>query len=603
MNFYSPWGFLALIGVPIIIVLYLLKQRHEDFKVSSLYLWEEVIKDLEANAPWQKLKKNLLMILQILAVILFAFSLSRPFLSNFDSQTQNVIVVIDTSMSMQAQEGSRSRFDDAKSNAREYVTSLRPDTRVTLISMGKNTIIEENLSSNKNNVINSLNAIEVTNSALNINDAESIISSIVNQYPDTKVAVFGDQKFFIDGVDMEFSDISREGENFAITMLSHTVTENGITALSTIANYSKEDAKIPLSIYIDGNVFDARNVDVKKGESLNVYWRDLPRSANIIEVRIDKEDALLLDNTFWNVVGKGLDGKALLVSNGNVFIEKVLALSNQVDLYKTMPDETREFNGYELYIFDGFLPETIPEDGSIMVFNPPENQLFQVREEVEVPQIIELRGDILKYVKEFEFSIGESKILEVPLWAEEIIELNKGSGAFKGVYNNQRVLVLGFDIFKTDISMTPAFPIFMTDAVEWLMPSAIENIDNVNSGDSIEFNLHPGTEKAFVKTPTGEEIEIAPPFPARVFDKTNHPGIYTLVQNTFEGEVEYKFSVNVPSRSESDINKKVVGTVDGSDERIEERDIIKTGKNIQFIFMWIIITVLLIEWWVYKNGI
>ena len=107
MTFYSPWGFLALIGVPIIIVLYLLKRRHEDFTVSSLFLWEEVIKDIEANAPWQKLKKNILMILQIIAVILLALALAKPYLSNLESNIQNVVVVIDTSMSMQSKMGNK----------------------------------------------------------------------------------------------------------------------------------------------------------------------------------------------------------------------------------------------------------------------------------------------------------------------------------------------------------------------------------------------------------------------------------------------------------------------------------------------------------------
>lgn len=600
MIFYSPWGFLTLIGIPIIVIFYLLKKRYENFTVSSLYLWDEVIKDLEANAPWQKLKKNLLMFLQIIAVILLAFALSKPYLSNIESNIQNVVIVIDNSMSMQTKMGNKTRFDEAKTKARDYITNLRPNTYVTLISMGKNTIIEENLSKNKSNLINRLNTIEVTNSALNINDAKNIISSIASQHPNTKAVLFGDVEFHISGIDVEFSDISGEGENFSITMLSHTVTENSITALSTIANYSQSDATIPLSIYLDGRVFDAKNVDLKAGKVSNVYWEGLPKDTKIIEVRIDTEDALLIDNIYWNVVDKGLDSKALLVSNGNAFIEKVLALSAKVELYKTEPDKSREYKGYDLYIFDGFLPEVIPKDGGILIFNPPKNQLFGVKESVKFPEIKELKGDIFKYVKEFEFSIGESKILELPLWAEEIIELKEGTGAFMGVYNSQRIVVIAFDIFKTDISITPAFPIFMTDSIEWLMPSAIENIAGVNSGDSITFNLHPGAEKVFVKTPLKESFEIAPPFPAGVFDKTEEPGIYTLVQETIEGELSYNFSVNVPSKDESNINKKVV--IKDKDEKIE-KSVIKMGRNIQPVFIWIIIIVLLIEWWVYKNGI
>ena len=218
--------------------------------------------------------------------------------------------------------------------------------------MGKNTIIEENLSKNKSSLLNSLNAIEVTNSALNIDDAKSIIFQLQINILIQKWFYLG-IRTFIEGWKWSFQ-ICQEAENFAIINLSHTVTENGITALSTIANYTGADAKIPLSIYLDGSVYDAKYVDIAFGETLNVYWNNLPESTNVIEVRIDKEDALAIDNTYWNVVEKGLGNKALLVSDGNVFIEKALALSNKLELYKTLPDESREFIGYDLYIFDGF---------------------------------------------------------------------------------------------------------------------------------------------------------------------------------------------------------------------------------------------------------
>ncbi|TYQ18358.1 UNVERIFIED_CONTAM: putative membrane protein (TIGR02226 family) [Acetivibrio alkalicellulosi] len=601
MTFYNPWGLFALIGIPIIIVLYLLKQRHQDYEVSSLHLWEQVIKDIEANAPWQKLKKNILMILQIICIALLALALATPFINNLGSQSENVIIVIDTSMSMQAEDMGRSRFDEAKNRARDYISNLSPDTNITLISMGKSTRIEENLSNNKNSVINKLNSINVTNGILDIDPAISLITSIKSQYPDTKVVVFGDREIFIDGVDIEFSRVSNDGDNFAITMLSHTKTQQGITALSNISNFSKSDEKVPLSLYVDGRVFDAKNVDIKKGDTLNVYWTNIPYDANIIEVRIDKDDALAIDNTAWNVVNKTNINKVLLVSSGNIFIEKALALSEKIELYKTEPDESRVFEGYDLYIFDGFMPGNLPDDGSIMVFNPTSNKLFNVLEEVRTPTIEELTSDVFLYVKDFKFSIGRTKILEVPLWGQEIIKLSEGSGGFKGTYNNQRVVAVGFNVFNSDISLTPAFPIFMANTVEWLIPSALKNIESVYSGDSIEFNLNPRTEKAYIKSPSGERFTIYPPHPPRVFDNTDEVGVYTLVQDTHEGELSYQFVVNVPASMESDINKALDTISDHTFSKSE--NVVKTGLNIQFIFIWIIIIFLLIEWWFYKNGV
>ena len=68
----------AIIG-PIIVAMYLLKLRREDRRVSSTFLWQRIVRDVEANAPWQKLRRNLLLLLQLLLLLLLALALARPF--------------------------------------------------------------------------------------------------------------------------------------------------------------------------------------------------------------------------------------------------------------------------------------------------------------------------------------------------------------------------------------------------------------------------------------------------------------------------------------------------------------------------------------------
>jgi len=76
-------GLLAL-AVPIV-VLYLLKVKREDLTVSSNFLWRRVLEDKQANAPWQKLQKNWLLLLQLLLLFLLVFTLTRPF---FEAEAQ-----------------------------------------------------------------------------------------------------------------------------------------------------------------------------------------------------------------------------------------------------------------------------------------------------------------------------------------------------------------------------------------------------------------------------------------------------------------------------------------------------------------------------------
>ena len=60
MSFLTPLAFTLAILLPIIIAMYLLKLRRTEQVVSSTYLWQRMVRDLEANAPWQRLRRNLL---------------------------------------------------------------------------------------------------------------------------------------------------------------------------------------------------------------------------------------------------------------------------------------------------------------------------------------------------------------------------------------------------------------------------------------------------------------------------------------------------------------------------------------------------------------
>ena len=137
MTIYSPAAFIFLITIPIIIVLYLLKQRHREYTFSSLYLWREALKDLEANTPWQKLRKNILMILQIAAMALLVFALSNPFMNASWGEPRIIVLAIDTSLSMQATDVKPSRFEAARSKALSFAANLQPESRVTLVSIGE----------------------------------------------------------------------------------------------------------------------------------------------------------------------------------------------------------------------------------------------------------------------------------------------------------------------------------------------------------------------------------------------------------------------------------------------------------------------------------
>src|SRR5947209_19835155 len=86
--------------VPAIVLLYLLKLKRRSVTVSSVLLWSRLLKDVQANAPFQKLHRNLLLLLQLLIVALAIFALARPFLRVHGLGGESVVLLLGGSASM-----------------------------------------------------------------------------------------------------------------------------------------------------------------------------------------------------------------------------------------------------------------------------------------------------------------------------------------------------------------------------------------------------------------------------------------------------------------------------------------------------------------------
>ena len=70
----------GLLALPVIL-LYMLRLRRQEIEVSSIMLWQQLLQDTEANTPWQRLRRNLLLLLQLLILAALVFALARPFIT------------------------------------------------------------------------------------------------------------------------------------------------------------------------------------------------------------------------------------------------------------------------------------------------------------------------------------------------------------------------------------------------------------------------------------------------------------------------------------------------------------------------------------------
>ncbi len=157
----SAWLFLLLIPL---VIFYFLKLRRPKQDVTSLVLWQQVINDQRVNSPFQKFKRNMLLLLQLLLLISLILAAMQPFLPTGADRANYVPVLIDCSASMGARDkpGGQTRLEAVKEQVGKMIDDLLPDQRLALISFHSTATRVTDFTNNKRVLRDGLQDITVT---------------------------------------------------------------------------------------------------------------------------------------------------------------------------------------------------------------------------------------------------------------------------------------------------------------------------------------------------------------------------------------------------------------------------------------------------------
>jgi len=597
----NPIGLLALLGVPLIIILYLLKQKRDEYIISSLYLWENAIRDMEANTPWQKLKSNLLMYLQIFAVLLFSLLLSQPAIS-VGERNENILIVLDCSLSMQSTDVKPSRFEAAKKDAVELIESTKTGTVISVIALTDSPYIAIQNVSDRQKAAQQVENLKVADTAENVEAAMELVESIRRHNPDIKVCWFADYTPSVLDDNISFYSYNRNGDNYSVTLFTYRMLGegDGMAALGRIANFSGSDAELDVSLYADDEVFDAKRVRVGAGSSENIYWTGIPDSVSKLELRIDTKDVLDKDNMAGIMINRAEKSKVLLFSDKNVFLEKLFEVIPGIEVYKTTERDVDKFSGYDLYVFDSRMPDTLPADGNLIIFNPPENEFFSRTGMSEFTVITAEKNEITEGLgRDISFGALKTAVFNLPDWATPLMKCEGGFAAFYGHLENRKTIVFGFDLHDTNFPLKAYYPVIMTRAVQYLLPLGFYDASSVYAGETVSITADPEAREVYILKPGGEKTVIGPPFPVTSFDETQKIGLYTLGQKLSDEVYERQFYVNANTEKEF-IASENIGTVK---ENAQTKEPEKPGwLDLKLPLLWLLMAVLMLEWWVYANG-
>lgn len=584
---------LPLLGL--IILMYLLKEEHEEMEISSLYLWKKVLADSEVKKPWQKLKNNILMLLQLLAAFLIIMALSNPFLKSGKALGGNIIIVVDKSGSMNAKTDGKTRIELAKSMAERAVREAPSSSVFTVISADREAKVEISNTKDKGEAINKIKGIETTNMSGSIKNQMSLIKAVYKQFVDATVLAYTDEPFSLDDMKGEVINLGGEGENAGITNISYRDDGENYSVLVRIENTGSSPLKREVALYGDDRLLGLKETEILTDSSQNIYFEGIKKNYEFLWAELSEEDMLMEDNKAYLALQNAKPKKVLLVSKGNIFVEKALSSIEGFELYKTDSFEIKD-NSYDLYVFDGGSPGSMPKTGSILFINPDSaNQIFNVSPAVDGGMAYFEKHLLNKYMGDKGFFINRIKKVDKPYWADNLINCGNNTAAGAGIFQGRKIAYISFDIHESDFPLNPEFPIFMYNVSSYLGDLEARGKGFYQSGENIDIGFAPDILEAVMTTPSGGQESISQSMLSYEFNNTRETGIYRLSYKKDDGMVNRIFAVNFPMEESKNAFKE--WTAEKNNKAAGQNYM--TGMDMRVPLMVVVFMVLLAEWVVY----
>ena len=545
MGFLFPPGLLFLLLAVPIILLHALKVRREDYTVSSVFLWSRALKSKQTNTPWQKLKKNWLLPLQLLPFLIFCLVISQPFFESEAIATGNLVVLLDNSAGMQATDVTPNRFAKAKEEVTNLIEGMDSGRKMTLVLAHNYPEVIADASDNKNELKNALNMAKVTNELMNAHDAITLASTTAERTPGTTVVIVSSGSFAREEnlpalkAKIKYIKVGESDNNQSITDLKLRESGAGPQLFARISNYSTNVAIINLQVTIDGKIFNAREISIEGNGKADLTLSDLPLDTRTVNVRIkpagNAQDYLEIDNQAWAIRNYANPVKVLLVTSGNTFLDTIMARLPNYQVSKTDPNNYQGLKNkedFDLFIFDEFAPDQLPSKGGIWLIGPPSSQALPVTGVTNrpVPVNLDQTNPLLRYTDLGAIDIASAKQYELPVWAKAVAYSDNGTPLLiSGELQNQRIVALSFNLHNSNLALNLSWPILMVNTLGWLQPQGeINATAELMPGEPANFVARTANEVISVTPPSGEAEILKVTGNAASFTNTGQPGIYKV---------------------------------------------------------------------------
>ena len=606
MQLLNPGMLITLGLIPILILIHTLKPKPRQVEVSNLFLWQAVLKERSRSLSFERLKRNLPLMLQILLVILAALALANPTWEYSASRLGNLILVVDTSASMKTNTESGTRFERAIEKALDLIEQREGDQKILIVEAAKKPLVKVGFSDDTRQAVRMIKSLSPTDQSAELEPAIYLALSFVDASRRDSIYVI------TDGAGGDFSGLVKRHPMIEPVIVSGGEHNIGIIRFEfrqafagydkyeimlEVKNFTPAAVECPVRLSIDHTVLfeDHLFLQAREKKVLIIPYSGL--ITGIARAHLGIDDDFSIDNQAYLSLNASKDVWVLLVSGNNYFLEKLLdAYPNfKVNAVKEIiPSSWQEqVLRHDMVIVDRMdFPET--QKGNFLLIDAYSPSIPLVKTgEIAFPRNIhwDHENPIMANVDFGGMVVEQAALLQAGRQAVPVVESADTGLLYTYEKGGLRAAIMGFDITRSDLPFKIAFPVMMSNMINWLNPHRLEfSTLQTRSGEPFDIYLAPQTEMFHTRAPHEKwekQPAVANPFR---YTRTDQVGIYSIYES---GKQRY-FTVNLADETESDISASSIA--EKPDAPLQPAEV-SARQSLWAVLLFLVLGVLILEWY------
>jgi len=590
MSFLEPAN-LAWAGLlPVLLALYLMKLRRRQVTVTASFLWRKAARQSRVDSFFQKLRVNIFLLLQLLALGALVAGLARPYTLAPGQLAGQVVLLVDCSASMGAKFQGGTRFEAARQRARQLVRQAPGGAELMLVALGAQARVLVPFTTDRSRLLDELNRLEPLDTEADLAAVRPLALSVTLSKPQAEILLLGDS--LPPGTlppNLRFLGFGLAGRNVAISAFQVFERDGKRQAFIAVSSFSPQAESVQLLLYQGKNLLFTRALQVAAGSRRTLTLPVPGHEEAPYELHLGTDDDLAADNRFWSLAPRQQVQRVQLVGPVSRFVEKAFVAQPRVRVQRVPePQGSPALTVWEAP------PDRLPP-GTHLLLNPPAGWRAEGLTGAE-PLVWEDHRLVAGLPLERGLAGGRQKVTVPATFRQEVLATAGGQPALlllRGA--DSQAVLFAFDLESSDLVLAPAFPMLVARLLEGLVGGTLDTAtETLVAGQELSLRS-PGPVE--VTDPQGRLTTLTPRQGRVSTLETMRAGLYRL---RTEGQSR-ELAVNLVSALEStlaaapaDVSGAPAGAPGPSPSMLEEYwQPLAVGA----------LLVLLLEWFLYWGGL